>query len=141
MKIGSTTPDQTGFPQTVSLTVTSKQIADLMCSFVESGDPVTAGWVRTISLHKGSVKGLGPNWYAEAAFYEQPGFIFQIETLEDEKLTEHLIGACAFHAGLTKLAASPDYRYALIDLVNDNADASTADIVMQFVVFGKEVFA
>lgn len=141
MVIGHRDPAQPGFPQTVALTVSSKQIADLMTSFVESGDPVTRGWVQSISLHKGYAAGYGPTWYGEPGFYEQPGFIFCITTLEDEKPTEHLIGACAFHAGFTKLAASPQYLYALTDLIHDVADASTADIIMQFVVFGKEVFA
>jgi hypothetical protein len=149
MKIGSTTPDQTGFPQTVSLTVTAKQIADLMTSFVEGGDPVTfaskGGWCWSVDAAPDHRKAHGTFWYAEPAFYEQPGFILKIKTNEDdsgiENAKEHLIGACAFHAGLTKIAADPDYRYALLALVDDEADAAAADIIMQFVVFGKEVFA
>jgi hypothetical protein len=144
MKICSTAPAQAGFPQTIQLAVTSQQIADLMTSFMESGDPVTMGWVRSVDAHVTDNKGsFGRLWYAEPTFYEQPGFIFKI-TAEDpvnQAAKEHLIGACAFHAGFTKMAADPGYRYALLALVDDVADAATADIVMQFVVFGKEVFA
>lgn len=147
MKICSTTPVPSGFPQTVTVSydVTPEQIANLMISFMESGDPVTRGWVKSLTAHAEHKKVCtDPVWYADPKFYQQPGFILRVMTLEDmvrEKPIEHLIGACAFHAGLTKLAGDPDYRRHFMDLISDNSDASTADIVMQFVVFGKEVFA
>lgn len=136
----------------VSQTVTFKQFASLMVSFIESGDPVTCakkgGWCWSVTTHDDLIKICKePHfWYAEAAFWAQPNVIVDIrenhnDSASPDDAKQHLIGHHAIAAGLAKLAASTDYRHHLADLIGDNDDAATADIVMQFICLGGEVYA
>ena len=43
--------------------------------------------------------------------------------------------------GLQKLAKDRDYFRHLADMIGWNEDATTADIFMQFILFGEEKFA
>lgn len=152
MKIGSAdTP--AGF--TVTSTITFEQFANLMVSFIESGDPVTRCWCLSVTPGPHSLKAWrksGPtaevgNWYADPKFWALPDW--QIAVCEDKNEDGdvsasgewHTIDASAVQKGIAKLAGEADYRHHLHDLLNNDEDAGTADIFMQFICLGSEVYA
>lgn len=145
----------------ITTEITSQRIADLFVSAIESGDPVTTaskgGWCYGIYWQSKAAKALKGLWYAEAATYDRPDFQLEIWEVADENayvrgagdkanikngsLKVHKIGCDQIQTGLRKLAASKDYGHHFADVANDNGDAATADIFLQFVLFGEEKYA
>lgn len=147
MTIGSQSETSPTFA-TVSVAITAAQVADLMVTFIESGDPVTMGWCGGVFLETGGSSGVEPGglWYSKPELYAADDWMIRVlededETGDPEQCKAHLISRKEFLAGLAKLATSGDYSHHLNDIVRNEGDAATADIAMQFVLFGKEVYA
>lgn len=134
-------------------TLPPQRIADLFITAIESGDPVTnakcGGWCDGIYLESpGDVAPDDPAkdgpWYANPRTYENPDLRLKVVEVSDESsgaTTDHFIGQKEIADGLNKLAASKDYAHHCGDIITENDDATTADIFLQFVVFGEEVYA
>jgi hypothetical protein len=121
-----------------------QRFADLLCSFVEGNDPVSQ-WCTDVALKSsvGATPGIDRHWYAEGKTFEGT-FVFQVTELVDERsgeLKEHLISQDDVLKGFEKIAANEDYAHHFGNLLSDNEDAATADIIMQFIVFGEEKYA
>jgi len=149
MPIGSQTENPAAFAA-IPLTVTAKQIANLMISFIESGDPVTRGWCEGVYLEtSGSARIDRHNvWYGETALWAADDWMIRVlededETGDPDQCKAHLISKKEFIAGLTALATAENGAYSkhFNDIISENDDAATADILMQFILFGKEVYA
>jgi hypothetical protein len=140
---------------TVSLTIPAERIADLMTTFFESGDPVSRSWCIGVKAGPHSLKAWrkvktedDSHWYADPKFWSQPEWRFAIcEENGDSDVSAsgkwHEIGPSEFVKGLTLLATSKDGAYAkhFADILTDNTDAATADILMQMVCLGEETYA
>lgn len=139
----------------VPAVVSPKMIADLITTFIESGDPVTHGWVLSVRRESPEPRKQGI-WYSLPEFFADPDFKIavyedidedgEVEEDDDGNVTngkKHIIGKAEIIKGLTLLASGHKGAYAihLSDILSDNHDAATADIFMQMVVFGKEVYA
>lgn len=132
---------------TIPVAVTAEQIADQMVTFIESG--LSRFWCSGVYLETpGSAVMTDRLWYADKALYAADDWMIRVmedeaETGDPEDGTPHLISKKEFTEGLTKLATADNGAYAhhLNDIIRDNGDAGTADILMQFVCFGKEVYA
>lgn len=139
----------------IPLTVTAAQITNLMISFIESGDPVTRGWCEGVFLEtpgtweRDTITRAGaPIWYAQAGLWAADDWMIRVlededETGDPDQCKAHLISKKEFIAGLTALATAENGAYSkhFNDIVSENDDAATADILMQFILFGKEVYA
>lgn len=154
VRLAAPTPEALGgLTITVPVQISSETIANLFVTAIESGDPVTTaargGWCAGIELESpGDVApddpAINDPWYANPRRYEDPALRLKIVVVDDEDTgatTDHFIGLKEIAAGLTKLAASADYNHHFSDIVGDNIDAATADIFLQFVCFGEEVYA
>jgi hypothetical protein len=127
--------------------ITSQRIADLFITAIESGDPVTRGWCNGVFLKSPGDKApddphKGP-WYGNPRIYEDPDLKLKIVEIDDEaKPTSknHVIGLKEIQEGLQKLA-SGQYAHHFRDIVDENDDAATADIFLQFILFGEEKYA
>lgn len=126
----------------IELEVSSEKLASLMTTAIESGDPVTTaargGWcVAITSLNNHP---FGPTWYNEPAYWSQN---FSIEVTEyheeDNTKTKHKVGPSEFKNGLVVMATKFPRLFGQI--MQDNIDASCADIFLQCVVFGEEKYA
>ena len=135
---------------TISVAVTASQIADQMVTFIESG--FSRFWCSGVFLETpGSYVLDQPGsqiWYANPELYAADDWMIRVvedeeETGDPEDGKAHLISKKEFTEGLTKLATADNGAYAhhLNDIIRDNGDAATADILMQFICFGKEVYA
>jgi hypothetical protein len=122
--------------------ISPERIADLFITAIESGDPVTTaargGWCNGINL-----KGPLPdgNWYADPKLYAGK-FTLEIIEVDDESTgheTKHRVGRRAIEKGLAVMAK--DFPKLFQWIVDDNVDASCADIFLQCVVFGEEKYA
>jgi hypothetical protein len=138
----SATP--TGF--SVTIVLPPKRIADLMVTLIESGDPVTRSWLGRVSAsaeHR-AVCTEKP-WYSDSKFWAQSDFVLHVycDKATSEDTGERFLKPADFAKGLSLLATVRDGVYAnhLADIIGDNEDASTADIFMQMVVYGDEVYA
>lgn len=130
----------------VPISLTVERLADLMVTFVESG--VSQEWCNNMTttpeLRARYAKKDWP-WYAAPALYSDPAFTL---TLNVDKATESDTGlrVLTLHdlaKGLVLLATKADGAYGrhFIDIMQENEDAATADIFMQMVVYGDEVFS
>lgn len=128
-------------PFSVAHQITGRRIADLMVSFIESGDPVTRSWCGAVRLIEPRVS--TRPWYDDAALWERD-FLVQIEEVEDErtgKIKVHNFSRHHIERGLAALWADKRYAHHLGDVINESDDAGTADIFMQFCLFGEEKYA
>lgn len=143
----------------ISLEISAEQIANMMISAIESGDPVTTaskgGWCWGIYWHtREAVPRTDGLWYAKPAFW-RGNFKIQIVEVVDENLYDRNLdedgniasGALKVHTvrrrhfidGLTVMAKKFPHLFAHI--LNDDSDAPCADIFLQCTLFGEEKYA
>ena len=121
--------------------ITSQQIADLMVTAVEGGINY---WADGFYLESpGDVapddEFNGEIWYANPHRYEDPDLrIKVVESGDGDGSTDHFFGQKEIADGLRKMAEKSPSHFA--DIVNDNQDAITADVFLQYVVFGEIVY-
>jgi hypothetical protein len=135
----------------INLDISPDHIANLMCSAIEGGDPVTTakrgGWCDGIYYRTKDTpetelpdKGL---WYVDHPyFYESPDFQIEVIEVDDERTghtKSHIIRRDQLVAGLRVMATKFPSFFAQI--LADDADAPCADIFLQCVVFGEEKYA
>lgn len=138
----------------ITLEIPNERIAQLMCSAIEGGDPVTTasrgGWCAGIywksakdtppQFKDRDGKDEGP-WYAVARFYVRP---FRIEIVEVVNETtgrkkNHYATPQTVRMGLIAMASLYPDQFAQIMV--DNIDAPCADAFLQSMLFGKEKYA
>lgn len=129
---------------TVPINFSAKRIADLITTFAESGCSTEWCFSMSTTPELKALPGLGP-WYAKPELYSNPAFMLSIKV---DKITEddtgmRYIDLLGLARGLQLLATKSDGAYAhhFRDILQDNEDAATADIYMQMVCFGEEVFS
>lgn len=128
----------------IAVDISSERIASLMVSAIESGDPVTTaekgGWCSSIMLIEGT--GLADSlWYANPELYERP-FVIEITEVDDEKTghtVKHRVDPAKMAAGLSVMADRFGAQFG--EILTDQADAATADIFLQSILFGEERYA
>lgn len=127
----------------VSIELSSKKIADLMVTVIE-GNNMVAAWCTGIHL-------LSENpdnteiWYANPKVYDK-SFTIEVDELLDESkepkgdnIASHVVGSADFAKGLAlMLEKSPDH---FGDFICENYDIVTADVFLQYVVFGEVKYA
>lgn len=128
----------------IELEITSDRIANMMISFVESGDPVTCarkgGWC--VSVGNKSRKAVAGDWWYADPKYFTGSFKFEVVELDNETTgheTKHLVGPADMIRGLTVMAAK--FPYIFKQVLQDDTDAPCADIFMQCILFGEEKYA
>lgn len=128
------------FEVTTKVQIQPQDIAYLLTTFVELGYSPWCGKFTTNSL---AFKGNW--WYADGAYLDSADFSAQI-TFDDPNTSDdgdfsasRNINRADLQRGLEVMAEK--YRSHFNDLVSDSADANTADIFMQCVVFGEEIYA
>lgn len=147
----------------VELNIPAATIANMMCSAIESGDPVTharkGGWCAGIywqakgaDLPEGLREG---NWYFDhPEIYEKINTTLEIheviddgydparsddENVEAGVLMIHQIGRFEMAKGLAVMATK--YPRIFKQVIEDDTDAPCADIFLQCTLFGEEKYA
>lgn len=131
----------------VPLSIPAERIANMMCSAIESGDPVTTarkgGWCSGIYYHTKAANPPAGNWYVDnPAFYLSKDFQIEIVEVDDERTgheTSHIIRRKELIAGLAKMAT--EFPHAFAQILEDNTDAPCADAFLQSMCFGEEKYA
>jgi hypothetical protein len=148
--------------------VPAEQIASMMVSAIESGDPVTSamkgGWCWGIyytDRHAVPPPTPGRNWYEVEELYESPNFQIEVVEVADEDafrwdktrdidvtrennlksgaLKSHIVRRADLERGLAVMAKTFPHIFAQV--LQDNTDAPCADIFLQSVLFGEEKYA
>ena len=84
----------------------------------------------------------GINYWAEVLSYHKDESGWQTAKIidHDGEFTEyHTINHDTIRLGVDRLCASK-YEWHVTDLVNDNADATTADVIVQLAIFDEIVY-
>jgi hypothetical protein len=136
---------------TIEHELTKERLADLFVSFIESGfSNFWCGGVYLKSHGGGSDYENRTNpelpWYSDPLLFDDETLELEIlededETGDSETMKKHKVGLAEIKAGIEALAANKDYAHHLNDFVNEKDDADTADILLQFILFKKEVYA
>ena len=134
----------------VKFKIHPQRLADIVTTMVESG--CSHYWCSGIWLPGKAKNGanfprslaaredegeFGQWWYASPAFFSLPGFAFIVKDNEEDK--EHLVTRAAFLNGLATFARERTVHFA--DFVCENEDGGTADLLLQFILFGDERYA
>ncbi len=138
----------TGGPLKVEVEVDMEYVANAVVGFVENGyspwcdafnptlDDTTTGVLKVLRERKASI------WYSEAEFWTTGGrAIACFDGPEDEEGTfgsEKTVALADLHQGLRLMSEKSPKHFA--DLVNENDDADTHDILMQYVILGEIVY-
>jgi hypothetical protein len=130
--------DREGDVVNIVVTVPPDRIANMMVSFVESGDPVShatkGGWC--VSVENKSRNG-GDLWYADPKYFMGR---FKFEVIERTgHETKHTVTADVVERGLARMAAKFPEQFGQV--LADDTDAPCADIFMQCCLFGEEKYA
>lgn len=133
----------------IKLEIPADRIAQLMCSAIEGGDPVTTarkgGWCEGIYLRgwwEKHMKDLDEVWYADPKLYSSNEFTIEIVEVDDETtghLTKHRRNAAEFAKGLAVMAKKFPRQFGQI--MTDDIDAPCADAFLQSLLFGDEKYA
>lgn len=120
----------------IEIEIRPDQIATMMVSAIESGDPVTQGWCIDIRTEGGKAL-----WYADPDFYKGTFLMEIVEYDEDtgNEVKTHLVGDFAFAAGLKAMAERYPRQFGQI--MRNDTDAPCADLFLQCVCFGEEKYA
>jgi len=128
----------------IEINIPADRIANMMISFIESGDPVTCaqkgGWC--VSVGNKSRKTFKGDWWYAAPEYFVGSFKFEVIELDDETTgheTKHMVRRADMVRGLTVMAQK--FPHIFKQVLQDNTDAPCADILMQCVLFGEEKYA
>jgi hypothetical protein len=136
----------------ITLEITPEQIADLMTTFIESGDPVSTasrgGWCDGVEYVSGWVsrkKDADP-WYNQKELYAggdgEYYFTIKVREIDDETTghkTIHTVNLNDMGRGLQVMAKK--YSHLFQQILADDVDAAVADIFVQCILFGEEKYA
>jgi hypothetical protein len=144
----------------IELNIPAETIANMMCSAIESGDPVTTairgGWCAGIYWQTKSAEPPKGNWWIDdPSMYDKSNLQLEIHEVADEDtfdwdktdaenvasgaLVIHEIGRDDMAKGLKIMAEK--YPGTFAQVIEDNTDAPCADIFLQCVCFGEEKYA
>lgn len=130
----------------VVLSIPHQRIADLVTTSLET--PAQGWLIKAVPSQsfRQVASGIGGRpWYAVAATYESSSFQMLV-TVENPvndgrgDTIEKCLTMLDFQRALI-LMAKPDYVRHFADFISENDDANTADLFMQFAVYGEEVYA
>lgn len=142
----------------VQVVVTPEQIASLLVSAFEGGSNY---WYQIVGEKKpkkfetfagrtleqlqksGEVKGnKGPTIYNHVDYPMNPeGNLTIKQTIEKGAPGIRLLNAKRLAEGLQELAASEKYGFHFANIINDNADQNTADVYLQFCLYGDCIYS
>lgn len=144
LQIAAKAEDAKPYGVLLAISVSYKRLADLMTTFFESGDPVTREWLHRAVRPAIAGRGTLP-WYARPELYADPAMSFRVEVEKPSAADPGVryLKLADLVRGLALLAVAKGGAYAhhFQDFLADNEDAGTADIFMQMVVYGEEVFS
>jgi hypothetical protein len=118
----------------VEIEVTTQMIANTMCAAVE-GNHMVRAWCGGLLVITGPEL---PNWYAEPAFYDAD-FVFTVKDAEHSKRGKtYIVTRARFEAGLRIMAEKHAGHFA--DMVQQEGDAVTADVLLQCVAMHEVIY-
>lgn len=122
----------------IELEVSSKRIADIMTTTIESG--YSRYWCNGVYWQSERADPLPGLWYAEPATYERSDFRIAVhEALEDGGAPSrvYLLDAEAIAKGLAKMATIAPKAFATVIDPEGDADGIDADCFLQAVTLGE----
>lgn len=138
-----------GFTITIKQEITRQNIGDLLCSAFEGGSNY---WYRIEELHapisyeynSGEDLGKQPGYYKQIDFPLNPGgyaIISDYNGLDQGgKMRKERLDLDSIQRGLEAFANSSTYAHHWRDFISEDTDATTADVFLQFCLFGDVVY-
>ncbi len=138
-----------GFEIKITRTVTREQVANLLCSAFEGGSNY---WYRIEEFHAPSKfefnagKDLGePAGYFKQIDYPlNPGGYLVVSDYHGvtgrDVPTKRRLNLRSIQRGLELMAASKEYAHHWRDFIAEDDDQTTADVFLQFCLFGEVVY-
>jgi hypothetical protein len=119
----------------ILLEVPPKVLADTFCSVVETPG-CTDYWQLKLGITQSALKKFGHTWYAEEKFWSNFGrYSINAQYLcpDTDKIIERTLRASNVNHGLERMARNQVRHFA--DLLSGNGDMTTADVMMQMILF------
>lgn len=133
-------PTTTLAPFRIERDVTPQRIADMFTGAVEGG---SGYWCSGIYLKSPGDVAPGDEfrdevWYANPHRYEDPDLKIELFEFDSEADKKHIVTLDNIKRGLALMAEKSPHQFA--NLVGETDDATTADVFLQYVVFGEVVY-
>jgi hypothetical protein len=110
----------------VTVPIARKRISDLLCSAVEGG---TGYWARVDNIERTPALD-----YVSARFTEAEA------SCSDDKRKRRTIDITKLANGIARCAASNTYAHHFAAFMKEDDDAITADVMVQFAMFGDVIY-
>lgn len=121
---------------TIEVTVTYRMIADLMVTAIEGG---ADSWCVKVENNTPRSDDAYKPWYDDETYYADENFSFTvIEEFDDGQTLKHDVGPKVLAEGLQAMAQNSPAHFA--DILNDNHDATTADVFLQYLALGEVIY-
>lgn len=142
----------TGFEIKTTRTITREQVANLLCSAFEGGSNY---WYRIEKFHEptayefntGADLGRPAGHFKQIDYPLNPGGYLVVSDhygADGGNVKKRRLNLRSIERGLNLLAqayaANKDYGYHWRDFVEENDDATTADVFLQFCLFGEVIY-
>lgn len=127
----------TPFTVTLKHEIPAKEIAYQFIAAIEGGSTYWCSRIVPKEYRETKEK----PWYADPEVWADPTFVIIVSELDEDagKVVKHEITHEAIGKGLQVMAEK--HPHVFQEILDDNADAGTADIFLQCVVFGEEKYA
>jgi hypothetical protein len=123
----------------ITIAVPTQRLADMMIGALEGGSNY---WLVGCRLESPSKTGLSDTpWYASPELYENPALKIVFTYSEDDDDSEHTEKAVTLEEiilGTQAMSAKAPQHFA--DIMSEHDDATTADVWLQYVLFGEIVY-
>jgi hypothetical protein len=122
----------------INIEVPSQRIADMIIGAVEGGSTY---WARSLVLKSTKIADRESPWYADPRLYEDE--TLELELIEDEPSApnhdgKYTIKFADFAKGLTIMAQKHAWHFG--NMISENDDATTADVLLQCIALGELVY-
>ena len=117
------------FKVTTSIELSNQRIADVLTGAFEGGSTY---WIQSVTPRFKT-----HSEYSEPASYEPENFVDRLIIAEDEEDSFHFT-LTTIDEGLQIMADK--YSRHMADLINENDDADTSDVLLQCILFGDIVY-
>ena len=129
----------------VTLKIDDEKIASALISAFEGGSNY---WYMIEEAHRpDGEQALWPyredsgKVYKHIDYPMNPGGFLRISSLEEPERGKLILNRERIEIGLQKLAESKDYSHHFRDLMSDNADQITGDVLLQFCLYGDVIYS
>lgn len=127
-------------PFKVDTAISPDKITNCLVTAFETN---VCSWLATAHILSDTREDTSKTWYVDEDYISSPTMAFEVvydgkDDFEGTFASKKVVTYGDIAEGLAKMAVGNPYQFGL--LLADDGDATTADVLMQFVILGEEIY-